>query len=528
MSNLLDKASILLTPTAYNDGSMLSVKPENGDGDFTFSRSSAATRVNAQGLVENVQIISPELVSNGNFSQIGTEEVSNGNFSQEGSELVTNGDFATDSNWTISGSSISISGGKLNFVNATSNSEFAQQSIVAPIGKTYKITLDVSNLGSGESIKIRYPFQDFTINTNGTHILYGVGNTANVFRLTPNSSTASFSIDNVSVKEVISATNTPRIDYSTGAEAFLLEPQSTNLITYSEDFSNAYWIKQPGVVATYNTTETLSPDGTYNATKFIGNGSTGVYKASIGVSGVVSRSVYLKSVSGTTTAVFKEPNTNLPTPITLTITNEWQRFEFIGDNGSALQGLWIDDITSDGLYMWGAQVEALPYATSYIPTSGAIATRNQEVCVDATPVINSEEGTLYLDASALTNGGVDRNISLNDNTSSNHVQLILHATDNRIVFRVNSGGVAQANISDYTFEQTDNLKIACVYKQNNFSLWINGIERATDFSGNIPIGLSKLDFSLFNGTQPFFGNIKGLKYYPKALADVQLEDLTTI
>ena len=66
---------------------------EDLTGDFTFSRNSAATRVNAQGLVENVQIISPELVSNGNFSQIGTEEVLNGNFSQEGSELVTNGDF---------------------------------------------------------------------------------------------------------------------------------------------------------------------------------------------------------------------------------------------------------------------------------------------------------------------------------------------------------------------------------------------------------------------------------------------------
>ena len=57
MANLLDEASILLTPTAYNNGSMLAVKPENGDGDFTFSRNSAATRVNAQGLVENVQVI---------------------------------------------------------------------------------------------------------------------------------------------------------------------------------------------------------------------------------------------------------------------------------------------------------------------------------------------------------------------------------------------------------------------------------------------------------------------------------------
>ena len=81
---------------------------EDLSGDFTFSRNSAATRVNAQGLVENVQIISPELVSNGNFSQIGAEEVSNGNFSQEGSELVTNGDFATDSDWIkLNGSTIS-------------------------------------------------------------------------------------------------------------------------------------------------------------------------------------------------------------------------------------------------------------------------------------------------------------------------------------------------------------------------------------------------------------------------------------
>ena len=99
-NNLLQKASILLTPTAYNDGSMLSVKPENGDGDFTFSRGSAATRVNAQGLVENVQIISDELVSNGNFSQ-------------EGSELITNGDFSNGSaNWTISGGNSEISNGK--------------------------------------------------------------------------------------------------------------------------------------------------------------------------------------------------------------------------------------------------------------------------------------------------------------------------------------------------------------------------------------------------------------------------------
>ena len=102
MANLLDQASIVLTPTAYDNGKVLCAKPsEPPYGDFDFSRNSAATRVNAQGLVENVQILSSNLVSNGDFSQ-------------EGSELVTNGSFATDSDWTKQ-TSWSISGGSANY-----------------------------------------------------------------------------------------------------------------------------------------------------------------------------------------------------------------------------------------------------------------------------------------------------------------------------------------------------------------------------------------------------------------------------
>ena len=50
----------------------------------------------------------------------------------------------------------------------------------------------------------------------------------------------------------------------------------------------------------------------------------------------------------------------------------------------------------------------------------------------------------------------------------------------------------------------------------------------TGTSGNTPIGLYKLSFGYGDGGNSFFGNTKGLKYYPKALADVQLEALTTI
>ena len=173
---------------------------EDLSGDFTFSRNSAATRVNAQGLVENVQIISPELVSNGNFSQIGAEEVSNGNFSQEGSELVTNGDFATDSDWIKLNST--ISGGKGN-LDGDGQTSLLWQDILTQ-NKSYKVTFTISNyneLGNAKLINnegVSY----YTITSNGTFTAYFQHSDASGNLLFRATSGAIYSIDNVSVKEV--------------------------------------------------------------------------------------------------------------------------------------------------------------------------------------------------------------------------------------------------------------------------------------------------------------------------------------
>ena len=54
MSNLLDRSSIILTPTAYDNSKVLCVKPSDGSGVFSFSRATEATRINSLGLVEVV------------------------------------------------------------------------------------------------------------------------------------------------------------------------------------------------------------------------------------------------------------------------------------------------------------------------------------------------------------------------------------------------------------------------------------------------------------------------------------------
>ena len=177
----------------------VSVK-EDLSGDFDFSRNSAATRVNAQGLVENVQILSGDLVSNGDFSQEGVQEVSNGSFSQEGAEEVTNGDFATDSDWT-KGSGWTISGGK---ANASATTGQLYQATTTSVNTKYKIEYTISNYVSGSYNFLLRGTSTATFSGNGTFTVYitsGSGGNSNF--IIDGVSSFTGSIDNVSVKEVL-------------------------------------------------------------------------------------------------------------------------------------------------------------------------------------------------------------------------------------------------------------------------------------------------------------------------------------
>lgn len=59
--SLYDKASLIQIPSGYKGGKLYSVVPNDGVGDFTFSRGSAATRINEQGLIETMGSTEPRL-----------------------------------------------------------------------------------------------------------------------------------------------------------------------------------------------------------------------------------------------------------------------------------------------------------------------------------------------------------------------------------------------------------------------------------------------------------------------------------
>jgi len=354
-----------------------------------------------------------------------------------------------------------------------------------------------------------------------------------------------------------SATNTPRIDFKDDTTGHLpLEPQSTNLITYSEDFSEGIWSKNNVTV----TNGFTSPSGDLSAYKLQPTQTSSVHLLNIPAtsSSVKTYSVFAKqngykkfrfntgsssngytsfdlntgSVVATGGTFYSSSNiedygngwykcsmtlsSNAPNNYTLAIEDDNGAVNFLGDGVSSI-------------YIWGAQVEALPYATSYISTSGSTVTRNAEVCNDSGSVqdFNSEEGVLYAEISGVDDGQ-NRRISISDGTNNNRVVIYFNTSNNLLVLV----RVANSTSFSYTFgtDIKQFLKVGLKWKLNDFALWVNGVKVAGDTSGptfanNILDGIS---FADGNGTSlPFYGKTKNIKVFKRALSDAELQKLTT-
>ena len=337
----------------------------------------------------------------------------------------------------------------------------------------------------------------------------------------------------------------PRIDFlGNTSGALLLEPQRTNLLTYSEDFSNASWLKinagtasLPIVTQNYD----ISPDGTNNATRvqFNLNGGTTItdrslLRTSIGSTIDATQSVWLKSTDGTEQKLLWHVGGDIAQ---FTIDGEWRRYSYFENtiySGLAIRGS-VSTVDSADVLIWGFQAEEGSHPTSYIPTQGSAVTRVADVCNNGgnDQVINSTEGVLYAEIAALADdiSITGSEISISDGTSNNLVRVLYSpATSlNSIFVRVDVGGVRVATFNYTSITITDFNKVAVKWKENDFALWINGIEVLTDLSGATfsSSTLSTINFSKAVGGDNFYGNTKDLRVYNTALTDAELIALTS-
>lgn len=501
---MIDKASLIQIPSGYKNGKLYSLKPSNANGDFDFSRSSSGTRVNSEGLIETAQIVSEtELVTNGDFS--------------------TDSDWTKDSNWTIANGKATSTGGGRMFQSIP----FLETNIGTKVKVSFDIVDYTSNgvqvncYGGVSSVYSGVGSYSFiTTTTNNTNLYFNNAGQGNLIG----------SIDNVSVKEVFE-NDVPRLDYSDGSCAsLLLEPQSTNTVTYSEDFSQWHQTSSPTL-----TSGQLAPDGTLGATKISGTIGSSNIVLSTTSSTTATRSIYARTVSGTGTARLMSYYGN--TNNLFTLTEEWQRFELTGSSSAGGAHFYIDfrdsSQTLSEFIIWGAQSEELSYPTSYIPSnSGSSTTRTADFCNNAgtSATFNSTEGVLFAEIAALANDSTYRLISIESTSdaANNFIYLGYNNSSNTVRTRMEVAGSAVTDMQFILSDETQFNKCAVKWKQNDFALWVNGVEVATDSSGSTFSSntLNRLSFNR-NSTLEFEGKCKQLMVFDEALSDSELTTLTS-
>jgi hypothetical protein len=577
---IFDKASLVQIPSGYKDGKLYNIKPF--DKPFEFSRGSAATRVNEDGLIET--------------------------FYDEATNLLLQSN-QFDTTWTQSGQMLTPVGGQSGYDGSSdawkiqrsdANGRFIQQTISLNNVQTFSVYAKAGNVdyismvttGSSVTRAIFELASDGTgtntylsplnIDSNITHIGGGwyrldttIDESITAVQIYPSetstteggSTTDAFIyIQDAQLESGYFATpyiettteavtrpnrhDTPRIDYTNG-KALLLEPQRTNLVTHSEALENASSISAAQIL---NTTDT-TPEGSANAKVLAYNGGTNQhyinYTPSVTNGQTYTFSVFLKKKELQYAGLiflndFAGQYFDLENGIVLGAIgagvidskiedygNGWYRCSItdVATTSTKFTGVYLSEngtsigpftpTNTDGIYIYGYQVEEGSYPTSYIPTNGQAETRLADVCQGGgdESTFNDSEGVFYLDGSFSENGRIE----ITDGTGSDNVVIAFSANP---FMRLRANNFTSVQIFG-SGELNTPFKIAVKYKSGQTSFWINGVEVGNS-SATFSFLNSLNEIRFQNGGTIFYGNVKQIAYFPEALTDTELQTLTTI
>jgi hypothetical protein len=356
----------------------------------------------------------------------------------------------------------------------------------------------------------------------------------------------------------------PRFDYdpvTLAPRGLLIEEQRTNLLLRSEEFDNVYWT---ATGATITANSVVSPDGTADADSLVEDTGTSTHRVfatpSCSASTTYTYTVYVKAAGRTqvriieTTllgAIFDLSAISVigtDAGVTASIQdagNGWRRCRITATTGGA-QTLYVAQIqaadagnqtyTGNGttaLYLYGAQLEAGAFATSYIPTVASQVTRAADVAAitgpNFTPWYNQSAGTFVAEVNLLNipAAATFSLYSASDNTANERIFVGTGVgSGGNINAIVTDGGVLQAQTINGGLASIGIYKYANTYALNDFASVANGGAAAADTSGTLPtvdrlyIGSSAI------GTAPLNGHIRSIKYFPTRLSNAQLVSLT--
>jgi len=547
--SLLDTASLIVTPNGYKEGKLYSVIPSDGSGDMSVGRATTATRVNSAGLVELVPY---------NLAQY-SEDFSNPFWSLYQASILSN-DIASP-NGTMTATKLIASTNSVAAIYSTGpyNEGLKTFSVYAKAGSQNIVFIDAIAIGGSSALMrvnlstgalISNTFQNTNIENvgdgwyriSGTYTQLG-GSLAQVsFGFGTSVSTNDYAYFwGYQIVEADTALpylktetrlNIPRLDYSNGTcPSLLVEPQRTNLVTYSSSFDNGAWDKDGVSIVANNITSASGVQDADKITENSANGIHGLYNLNPYTSiTTATASIFFKkgtrkffsiklqigansytqvydSESVTTASNTSNGLTSVSTSV-VDFGNGWVRATLTGTNPSgAADAYTVYCLSNSGTptfdavnknptyqgtgtdygYIWGAQVENASYQTSYIPTQAATVTRNADVIskTGIADLIGQTEGTVFVELDII-NGAESLGIWMRTGvTPYNDMITILVSQFGTCIAEVRASNVNQFVNSSFSIGSGKH-KFALAYKANDFAFYIDGTQIATSSSGTPP------------------------------------------
>lgn len=587
-----------MVPSTYEDGTLYNVLPsgnkapdETGNhngydqtrADFTFDRGNnlAATRVNADGLIEKGR--ENLLVQSNQFDTTWTtgSSLTSGQADKDGGTdawLMTNGNIvqsitntgvqtfsiyakANSLDWVFmdfvgvpsEGAYFDIANGVIGTINSGSIG-----AKIESVGNGYYRCSIIINTSSATAVRLYTASADENVSGSGSVFIQNAQLEAGLVS-TPYIETGATTAKAGILEDM------PRIDYTSGTGALLLEGLRTNRVINSEYFDASEYNYVNAVTRTANAG--TSPDGFNNAYLVTEDAVNGVHR--------IGQSAWGQNVEDTSVSIFAKSNGtryivlgnanmapsmntwfDLENGVVGTESNDiidasiepfengWYRcsISYLPNKSNTYPTIYLANSDGgsltyvgdgvSGVYLFGYQIEYGNYVSSYIPTYGSAVSRSADSCsvTGVSDVIDSIQGTIYFEGYSANTivPNYSYFISLSDGTQNNRLELRQSGDEIQFLWRV--GGTYQNNIQTTDAPITEKWKAAVKYSSSEISFYLNGsevgnISSPTLYSANT---LNRLGFDDGAGSNNLQGKNEQLVYFNEALSDSELATLTTL
>ena len=291
--------------------------------------------------------------------------------------------------------------------------------------------------------------------------------------------------------------NVPSLSYkpisgvTDGCPHIAIEKQSTNIIIYSDDFSQ--WATIGNAVVTNNFI--TSPDGTKNAAKIVFDGTANArIEIQVTSTGEITQSIYLRTETGTQNVSIGVASSDVSI---VTVTTEWQRFTHTSSSGTFPRVLCNDANT---IYVSKAQAENTSFASSYIKTEGATSSRisdgpfTSDFSSSVTFPANTSTLVLWFSYNG-KNGDFFKLLRFEDSAGGNSLRLEV-PTDNTINIYGDNISASGLITNGFTLNPGTLCKIAISYDATQTKVFING----SSVTINAPTGVLNIINKIYNNT----------------------------